>query len=285
MPLRRIPLDLFGTGFGLAGLAGCWRAVGQTGDAPTAVGEMLMGVSAIVWLLVLVLYLRYVFSVRGAFFADLQDLVAGPFSSLAVITPMQLAAQGLMPYSPDTAKVLVNFLVILTLVLGGWLTGQWIYNPFKVDQLHPGHFIPTVAGGLVARSPHLWSVSKDWPGPCSAPGSHMLVRPRLDDPVCFFFRPLLQPALLDPRHRSGSGGGGEACILRNEPRLPCDAMVRASRLLPEVQVHVAKVEVEPQVHASVGLGARQRLTNRIHLSDRHATSAHRTNRLTPRQPI
>ena len=152
MAAQRIPLNLFGMGFGLAGLAGSWEAVGEAGHAPVAVGDALLALAAAVWLLVLVLYLRYVVSVRGAFLADLEDPVAGPFSSLAVITPMLLAAQGLTPHNPDAAKVIVDVLIVLTVLLGGWLTGQWIYGSLELDQLHPGYFLPTVAGGLVASA-------------------------------------------------------------------------------------------------------------------------------------
>ena len=33
---------------------------------------------------------------------------------------------------------------------GSWFTGQLIYAEYTLDQLHPGYFIPTVAGGLLA---------------------------------------------------------------------------------------------------------------------------------------
>ena len=36
------------------------------------------------------------------------------------------------------------------LLLGGWFTGSWIYGSLNLDRLHPGYFLPTVAGGLVA---------------------------------------------------------------------------------------------------------------------------------------
>lgn len=196
MAVRRIPLNLFGTGFGLAGLGGCWKAVAEAGHAPSAVGEALLALAAAVWFLVLVFYLRYVFSVRGAFFADLCDGVAGPFSSLAVITPMLLAAQGLTPYSPCTAKVLVDVFLVLTVLLGGWLTGQWIYGPLELDQLHPGYFLPTVAGGLVASAaaalvgqPLLAEVMLGLGLVCwFIIGSTILFR--------LFFRPLPKPVLL-----------------------------------------------------------------------------------------
>jgi hypothetical protein len=35
-------------------------------------------------------------------------------------------------------------------LVGSWFTGQLIYAEHTLDQLHPGYFIPTVAGGLLA---------------------------------------------------------------------------------------------------------------------------------------
>ncbi|MFI5958114.1 transporter [Cryptosporangium sp. NPDC051539] len=71
-------------------------------------------------------------------------------SSLAVITPMLLAAQAVFPHAETLGRVLVDVVLVLVVLLGGWLTGQWIYGPVAIDQVHPGYFLPTVAGGLLA---------------------------------------------------------------------------------------------------------------------------------------
>ncbi|WP_405984214.1 TDT family transporter [Streptomyces sp. NBC_00872] len=149
---QRIPLNFFSMAFGLAGLAGCWVTAAKGGHVTHVVGDALLALCAVVWLATVVFYLRYVLSKRGAFRADLLDPVGSPFSSLAVITPMLLASQGLAPHAPSAGKVLVDIFLVLTVLLGGWLTGQWIYGPLELDRLHPGYFLPTVAGGLVAAA-------------------------------------------------------------------------------------------------------------------------------------
>lgn len=148
----RIPLNFFAMSFGLAGLAGCWVAAGEEGKVSDVAGEAFLALSAAVWIVTLVCYLRYALSRRGALVADLVDPVAAPFSSLAVITPMPLAAQGIAPHAPTAGKVLVDIFLVLTVLLGGWITGQWIYGPLAFDKLHPGYFLPTVAGGFVASA-------------------------------------------------------------------------------------------------------------------------------------
>ncbi|MFD0327256.1 hypothetical protein ACFQZC_01190 [Streptacidiphilus monticola] len=112
---------------------------------------MLYVLASAVWLLVVGAYILGARSHRS-FRGDLLDPVAAPFASLALITPMLLAAQGLAPYAPSAGKVLVDVFLVLTVLLGGWFTGQWIYAPLDLDKLHPGYFLPTVAGGLVASA-------------------------------------------------------------------------------------------------------------------------------------
>ncbi|MFD3518848.1 TDT family transporter [Streptomyces sp. NPDC058653] len=146
----KIPLNIFSIPFGLAGLAGCWILAAEQNHVPFWLGNTLLIIAAIVWLLAVAAYLRYALSTPGRLKADLLDNVAGPFASLAVITPMLLASQGLFPYAPTAGKVLVDLFVFLTVALGGWFTGQWIYGPLDIDKLHPGYFLPTVAGGLIA---------------------------------------------------------------------------------------------------------------------------------------
>jgi tellurite resistance protein len=150
MAAQRIPLNIFSMALGLAGLGDSWLAAAEAGHTPETVGRVILAVSAAVWLVTVVCYLRYAITVRGALRADLTDTVAGPFASLVVITPMLLASGGLMPYSAGAAKVLTDIFLVLTVLFGGWISGQWIYAPADMDKMHPGYFLPTVAGGFVS---------------------------------------------------------------------------------------------------------------------------------------
>jgi tellurite resistance protein len=46
--------------------------------------------------------------------------------------------------------VITDIFIALTVLLGNWFTGQWIYGTVELDRFHPGYFLPTVAGGLIA---------------------------------------------------------------------------------------------------------------------------------------
>jgi tellurite resistance protein len=48
--------------------------------------------------------------------------------------------------------VVVDLLIAGTTGLAGWFTGQWLYRPLGPANLHPGYFLPSVAGGFVASA-------------------------------------------------------------------------------------------------------------------------------------
>jgi tellurite resistance protein len=152
MPSAKIPLNFFGMGFGLAGLATAWRVAVDLDLAPHWVSDTLVAVATLVWTISCLLYLRYALTTRGAFVRDLRDMTAGPFASLALITPVLLVAGGIAPYTHDLATVLIDILDVAILALGGWFTGFWMRGGVELDRLHPGYFLPTVAGGLVASA-------------------------------------------------------------------------------------------------------------------------------------
>ena len=149
---RRIPLNIFGMGFGIAGLATAWRIAVDQHLAPHEVSDILIALAGVVWLISVLVYLRYVLTARGALASDLHDMTVGPFASLALITPILLAADGIAPYSRTAAAVIVDIFIVGVVLLGGWFTGTWMRGGTDLDRLHPGYFLPTVAGGLVASA-------------------------------------------------------------------------------------------------------------------------------------
>jgi tellurite resistance protein len=149
---RLIPLNFFGIPFGLLGLADCWLVGATFGLAPVAIGRVLVAIAVAMWLLVGVAHLRGMRAHRVELGAELADPTAGPFASLALITPMLAAADALYPLSHTTGTVVVDVLIVATVVLAGWLTGQWIYRPLEFTKVHPGYFLPSVAGGFVASA-------------------------------------------------------------------------------------------------------------------------------------
>lgn len=152
MTAARLPLNFFAMPFGLAGLGDSWLTMSGYGQIPRAVSDGFLAASALVWLIVGAGYLRYVLGVPSALVRDLVDPVGGPFASLALITPMLLASGGLYPYASGAGRVLLDLFLAATVLLGAWFIGQWIYGSLQLGEFHPGHLLPTVAGGLIASA-------------------------------------------------------------------------------------------------------------------------------------
>jgi tellurite resistance protein len=156
----RIPPNTSSIAFGLAGLSDVWRAAAAVIGVPVTVADVLLIVAAAVWLAQVVAYLA-----QGPrrLALDWRDPVLSPFISLMVITPLLLAA-GLSLTAFAAARVLVIIFLILTTVVGGIMTGQWIAESLDSDRMHPGYFLPTVAGGFIgayaAATVHLHALAE-----------------------------------------------------------------------------------------------------------------------------
>jgi tellurite resistance protein len=144
----RVPPSFFGVPFGLAGLGDVWHAAAALIGVSLAVADVIFIVAAVVWVVMVATYLSQGWR---QVVADFCDPVLGAFISLAVITPTLLAT-ALMPHAKPAARLLVIIFLALTIVLGGWITGQWIAGKIPGRANHPGYFLPTVAGPLVGAA-------------------------------------------------------------------------------------------------------------------------------------
>lgn len=150
MSPTRVPPNIFGIPFGLAGLATAWHVAAGFGVSSPWVSAVLYALATAVWAACLVAYLRWALAARGRLVGDLRDRTTGPFAALIVIVPILLAANGLHPYAASAARIIVDVFVAFVVLLGGWYTGAWMSGGTDIDRLHPGYFLPTVAGGLIA---------------------------------------------------------------------------------------------------------------------------------------
>lgn len=141
----RVPPNFFGICFGLAGLAEAWHVAGSLLGTPSLIPVAINILAATVWVLLTVGYLAQGF---GQLLADLRDLVLGPFISVSVIAAMLLAT-ALIPFAIGAARTLVSIFLVLTVLIGGWLTGQWILFDSAEASFHPGYMLPSVAGGFI----------------------------------------------------------------------------------------------------------------------------------------
>jgi tellurite resistance protein len=143
-----VPPTFFAIPLGLAGLANAWHTATSLFGAPSGIGDALYLVCAVVYLhLVGVVGARLVLRPRSVVAELLQPALA-PFYAPVPITGMLLAL-GLAPYARGAAGALFVVFLAMTVLFGGWLTGQWIAVPPEQDSIHPGYYLPTVAGFLI----------------------------------------------------------------------------------------------------------------------------------------
>ncbi len=112
---REDPAEPVGIAFGLAGLAGAWRAAGPLLGVSRAVPGAIDLVAASVWL---VLVLGYGAQGLRQVLADLRDPVLAPFVPVAPITAMILSA-ALAAYAPGAGRMLVIVSLVVTIAAGG----------------------------------------------------------------------------------------------------------------------------------------------------------------------
>jgi len=141
----RVPPNRFSVPLGLAGLATAWHAAGAKLGTPAAVPDAIDILAAVVLLIAV-----WIYAAQGArrVLADLRDPVQSPFLAVPAITAMMLAA-ALASVAFTAGRILVVVFLAVTVAVGGWLLGRWITGDTDQASVHPGYYLPTVAGGLV----------------------------------------------------------------------------------------------------------------------------------------
>lgn len=149
-PLQRVRPNAFAAPLGLMGLAGVWRAMAQLYSWPGAVADGLSiaaaAVSVVLGSLVAVGLAR---APRATIKEDLTDPVQSAFTPLPFIVVMLLGATGLALHSKTTANVFLGVGLVPSLLLGGWLVGDWLAGPIDQRRAHPGYFIPPLGPGMI----------------------------------------------------------------------------------------------------------------------------------------
>lgn len=134
---------------GLAGLGGTWRAAHVAWGVPSIVGEAIMLIAGLVWIVLAALYLLKWLVARDAALAEATHPVQCCFIGLAGVTTM-LIAGGALPYSYGTAFVLYVAGALFTLGFAVWRTGGLWLGDRDPSHTTPVLYLPTVAGSFVA---------------------------------------------------------------------------------------------------------------------------------------
>lgn len=148
-PRGMLPLGLFGIPLGLAGLGSAWSAARTGLGAPGWPEEVLFGASSALWLTLTLIYLKRGWRRKGAFHADLRHPGGGPFASLIPLVGILLAAH-YSAYLPALGIWLLVAFVAALAVVAAQLLAHWVTGGVTMESIHPGYFLPVVAGPFVA---------------------------------------------------------------------------------------------------------------------------------------
>jgi tellurite resistance protein len=187
----RIPPNLFGIALGLSGLAALWVFAGTSLGAPSAAGDALGALAAVVLVGLTFAYLR-----QGPrrVLADARDATVSPFLAAPVMSAYVLAYV-LEPHSPRAARTIVIAFLVIGLLVSGLLMGQWLTGGLEEATVGPAFFLPGIGIGFVgadaAATVGLHSVAELFFGVGIA--SWVLISSVTVDRL--FFRPRLAPNL------------------------------------------------------------------------------------------
>jgi tellurite resistance protein len=140
--------NLLAASFGLAGLAAAWSTLMRLVHGPDWPGNELYIVAALVWLITVIAYLGNV-GAQHRWKQELSDQTLGPFVSLIFIVPVLLSVP-LAQQARGAGEVVFGCATVLTVIFGGWITGDWIARNGDIRRWHPGYYLPSAAGGLIA---------------------------------------------------------------------------------------------------------------------------------------
>jgi tellurite resistance protein len=116
--------------------------------SPIVVSDALYLTAAAVWGLILIGAVCRFCQRPSRILGELRDPILCPFWGLAPIVGMLLTG-GLARYAFEPAKFLFLVFLVATILLAGWLSGDWIVRDFDRRRFHPGYYLPAVAGGLI----------------------------------------------------------------------------------------------------------------------------------------
>ncbi|MGQ4347981.1 SLAC1 family transporter [Streptomyces sp. SAS_275] len=146
----RVSLNYFAIPLGLSGLGGAWTAAGAALNAPEWVNDALFALSGVCWLAFGVLYIGERVRRTGAFRADREHPTDGAMAAFIPVVGILLLTHFERYVSLDSARAVCWVLVFALAVVAGQLFAHWLTGQTSFPQLHPGYFLPLVAGPFVA---------------------------------------------------------------------------------------------------------------------------------------
>lgn len=149
MPVRpSVPASFFGIILGLVGLGSNWRVAAILWDLPHFIGEAIMALAVLVWLVLVVSYARKWLLDTGAALAEAAHPVQCCFIGL-VPASMVLMAIAVKPYAHDVAVVALIIGTLGQVAFWLWRFGAMLQGDRDVANTTPVLYLPSVAGNFI----------------------------------------------------------------------------------------------------------------------------------------
>jgi tellurite resistance protein len=146
--VRHTPLAIFASVMGVTAVGLCWRVAGPAAGVPSAIGEAILALGALHFLLAAVLYGTKLTRHHDAVAADACHPVRGGFLGLISIS-LLLLAKAAMPWSSVAGLALAIAGMLFNLGVTVFLFARWIARDHGPEHLAPTWLIPSVANLLV----------------------------------------------------------------------------------------------------------------------------------------
>ena len=144
-----IPVSFFGMILGLVGLGNCWRVATKIWHLPSWIGEMIMLIAVVVWLVLILAYIGKWLWVRADALAEFSHPILCCFVGLVPVSTV-LVALAIDPYSREIAVGLFAVGAIGQLGFGVYRSGRLWMGGRSPEMTTPILYLPTVAGSFVS---------------------------------------------------------------------------------------------------------------------------------------
>jgi tellurite resistance protein len=134
---------------GLGGLGNGWRTAAQVWGLPASIGEALSLTAAVVWLVLLVLYVLKWVTSREEAIAELQHQVQALFIALVPVATL-IASLAVAPYLPDIAWLMLVIGIASQIAFSAWAVGELWQGGREAEATTPALYMPTVGGCFVS---------------------------------------------------------------------------------------------------------------------------------------
>jgi len=151
MPNTTIPASYFGIVLGLSGLGQAWRIAHSLWQLPSFIGESLLGIAAMVWLILLIAYIVQAVRHPAVVAQEFRHPVQGSTPALLGISTL-LVVLAVLPYSRPLAWGLTGMGILWHMCFSLWHNGSlWKGGRNNLDSV-PTLYLPTVAGNFTSAA-------------------------------------------------------------------------------------------------------------------------------------